>query len=124
MAADSFINCRVTWQTKALVQRLAEREGINESALVKQLLDLDEAGARATFERIDRRYPVVLTRSVASAKRWLVAQARGSERYGIIVSSQAQRLADQAAGMSLGAIRRARGAIRTRLGDENEAAWN
>ncbi len=42
-----------------------------------------------------------------------------------LVSSQAQRLADQAAGVSLGAIRRARGAIRTRLGDEeNDAAWN
>jgi hypothetical protein len=42
-----------------------------------------------------------------------------------LVSSQAQRLADQAAGMSLGAIRRARGAIRTRLSDEeDDAAWN
>ena len=43
-----------------------------------------------------------------------------------LVSSQAQRLADQAAGASLGAIRRARGAIRTRLGDvdEDDAAWN
>jgi hypothetical protein len=40
------------------------------------------------------------------------------------VSSQAQRLADQAAGASLGAIRRARGAIRTRLGEEDDAAWN
>ena len=41
-----------------------------------------------------------------------------------LVSSQAQRLADQATGMSLGAIRRARGAIRTRLGEEDDAAWN
>jgi hypothetical protein len=52
-------------------------------------------------------------------------EASGSANPAVrLVSSQAQRLADQAAGMSLGAIRRARGAIRTRLGDEEEAAWN
>jgi hypothetical protein len=39
MAADAFIHCRVTSEVKALVRRLAERDGINESNLVKQLLD-------------------------------------------------------------------------------------
>ena len=39
MAADAFIHCRVTPEVKALVRRVAEREGINESALVKQLLE-------------------------------------------------------------------------------------
>jgi Bacterial mobilisation protein (MobC) len=39
MTADAFIHCRVTSEVKALVRRVAEREGINESALVKQLLD-------------------------------------------------------------------------------------
>ncbi len=42
-----------------------------------------------------------------------------------IIGTQAQRLADQAAVLSLDAIRRARGAIRTRLGeDDGDAAWN
>lgn len=44
-----------------------------------------------------------------------------------LVSGQAQRLADQASVRSLGAIRRARGAIRGRLGEPDtfdEAAWN
>lgn len=44
-----------------------------------------------------------------------------------LVSGQAQRLADQASVRSLAAIRRARGAIRTRLGDTetfDDAAWN
>src|SRR5262249_48826815 len=36
--ADAFITCRVTSETKARVRWLAELEGINESALVKQLL--------------------------------------------------------------------------------------
>lgn len=40
MAADAFIHCRVTSDVKALVRRLAEREGINESTLVKQLLEV------------------------------------------------------------------------------------
>jgi predicted DNA binding CopG/RHH family protein len=39
MTADAFIHCRVTSEVKALVRRLAERDGINESTLVKQLLE-------------------------------------------------------------------------------------
>jgi DUF2075 family protein len=33
-----------------------------------------------------------LTRDLVAAKRWLKEQARGNERYGMVVSSQAQRL--------------------------------
>ena len=40
MTADAFIHCRVSSEVKGLVRRLAEREGINESTLVKQLLDV------------------------------------------------------------------------------------
>ena len=39
MAAEAFIQCRVTPETKALIQMLADRERITESALVRQLLD-------------------------------------------------------------------------------------
>ena len=39
MAADSFIQCRVTLETKALIHALAGRERITESALVRQLLE-------------------------------------------------------------------------------------
>ena len=44
-----------------------------------------------------------------------------------LVTGQAQRLADRASVRSLEAIRRARGAIRTRLGETetfDEASWN
>jgi len=61
------------------------------SLLVKQILDIDKAGARQTLGKIDR-YPIVITRDLKKAKRWLKNQARGSERYGIVVSSQAERL--------------------------------
>lgn len=39
MAADAFIQCRVTSETKALLHALAGRERITESALVRQLLE-------------------------------------------------------------------------------------
>jgi hypothetical protein len=64
----------------------------NVSLLVKQLLDLEENAARATFREISGRYPIVLTRDLQKAKQWLKSQARGTERYGIVVSSEAQRL--------------------------------
>lgn len=62
------------------------------SALVKQLLDLNEQDATTTLRRLADRYPIVVTRAVATAKQWLRDRARGSERYGIVASSQAQRL--------------------------------
>jgi len=62
------------------------------SLLVKQLLDLQPDEARRTLGRINEKYPIVITRDLIRAKKWLKDQARGSERYGIVVSSQAERL--------------------------------
>jgi hypothetical protein len=62
------------------------------SLLVKQLLDLQPEHAQKTLQQIQGKYPIVITRDLAKAKQWLKAQARGSERYGIVVSSQAERL--------------------------------
>ena len=64
----------------------------NVSFLVKQLLDIDINGARKTLSEIQSKYPIVITRDIAKAKQWLKMQARGSERYGMVVSSQAERL--------------------------------
>ena len=62
------------------------------SLLVKQMLDLDVNSARQTYEKVRDKYPIVITRDLSKAKKWLRGQARGSERYGIVVSSQAERL--------------------------------
>ena len=62
------------------------------SLLVKQLLDLDINDARKTLEKVKLKYPIVITRDLTKAKQWLKKQARGTERYGIVVSSQAERL--------------------------------
>lgn len=62
------------------------------SGLIKNLLDLELEKARDVLSRIKDRYPIVITRDLTQAKQWLKRKARGSERYGIVVSSQAQRL--------------------------------
>ncbi len=62
------------------------------SSLIKNLLDLNVVDARKDFEKIKKKYPIVITRDLSKAKQWLKEKARGSERYGIVVSSQAQRL--------------------------------
>lgn len=62
------------------------------SLWVHQLLDLDIMAARKTYADIKERYPIVLTRDLNKAKEWLRDHARGSERYGMLVSSKAFRL--------------------------------
>jgi len=63
----------------------------NVSLLVKQILDIDQ-NAMKTLQELKEKYPIVITRNLTKAKQWLKAKARGTERYGIVVSSQAQRL--------------------------------
>lgn len=62
------------------------------SLFVKELLDLNIISAKQTLSEINKRYPIVITRDLQKAKKWLKSKASGSERYGIVVSSQAERL--------------------------------
>ncbi|BBD46010.1 Hypothetical protein PEIBARAKI_6003 [Petrimonas sp. IBARAKI] len=64
----------------------------NFSLFVKNMLDIQKEKAIETFNQVKEKYPIVLTRDLKKAKQWLKEKARGSERYGIVVSSQAQRL--------------------------------
>jgi len=64
----------------------------NVSLLIKQILDINIEEAKSTLSKINSKYPIVITRDLSRAKQWLKTQARGSERYGIVVSSQAERL--------------------------------
>ena len=64
----------------------------NVSLLIKQLLDLNIQEAQNTLQQVSANYPIVITRDLTKAKQWLKEKSRGSERYGIVVSSQAQRL--------------------------------
>ncbi|HMT53234.1 MAG TPA: DUF2075 domain-containing protein [Saprospiraceae bacterium] len=62
------------------------------SMMVKSILDLNIDLAKKTYSQLNAKYPIVITRNLNNAKDWLKKMARGSERYGIVVSSQAYRL--------------------------------
>jgi hypothetical protein len=62
------------------------------SAFVKAVLDCEERLARQTLASIVSRYPITVTRDLHRAREWVRERARGSERYGIVASSKAQRL--------------------------------
>lgn len=62
------------------------------SAFVKALLDVERRRASLLLEQVSGRYPIVLTRDIDVAKRWIRKHARGSERYGLVASSGGQRL--------------------------------
>jgi hypothetical protein len=62
------------------------------SLFVKQLLDINSTEAIKTLNEISANYPIVITRSLQKAKNWLKQKARASERFGLVVSSQAYRL--------------------------------
>jgi hypothetical protein len=62
------------------------------SSFVKNVLDLEVDAAKQDIAAFRHKYPIVLTRDLNKAKQWLREKARGSERYGLVVSSSAQRL--------------------------------
>ena len=62
------------------------------STFVGFLLDRDVNAAKSTYEEFCANYPIMLTRDLSKAKKWLRKMAGGSERYGMICSSQAFRL--------------------------------
>jgi Schlafen group 3, DNA/RNA helicase domain len=62
------------------------------SLFVRQVLDLEASEARKTLEAIGTKYPIHVTRDIAKAKEWLRKRALGTARFGIVVSSQAERL--------------------------------
>lgn len=61
------------------------------SMFVNQLLALQKEDAAATLKEL-ANYPIVLTRSLDTAKNWLKQHSRGSERMGLLASSKADRL--------------------------------
>jgi len=64
----------------------------NVSTFVKAILDCEIDAAQDAYLKLSRRYPIALTRDLDQAKNWVRQHARGSERYGLVASSEAQRL--------------------------------
>lgn len=59
---------------------------------VKCLLDEEIELARETYEELKKSYPVLITRKFDVAKNWVKKKARGTERYGLLASSEGKRL--------------------------------
>jgi hypothetical protein len=62
------------------------------SDFIHTLLDLDINDAKELYSEIKVDYPLFITRNFNHAKQWLIDQARGTERFGIVASSGARRL--------------------------------
>lgn len=62
------------------------------SNFVGHVVDGDAQAARSTYDLIRATYPIFLTRDVEAGRAWLRREARGTERFGLLVSSGAQRL--------------------------------
>ncbi len=56
---------------------------------IQKVFALDSSSAGKTLRAIGEKYKIVLTRGTMKAKRWIREKARGSERRGMIVSSNA-----------------------------------
>lgn len=62
------------------------------SAFVKALLDCEAQTAGTLLRGFDSRYPIVITRDLDAARRWVRERSRGVERFGLLASSKAMRL--------------------------------
>ena len=61
------------------------------SSFVKALLDCNSE-ANKILIKLNKKYPIRITRSIKIAKNWLRKKARGTERIGVLASSGARRL--------------------------------
>ncbi len=60
------------------------------SAFVHAFLEIS-SDAKSIYEEIKDRYPIILTRDMEKAKRWLHENARGSERTGVLITKESAR---------------------------------
>lgn len=74
----------------AVSMRSYRAEALSE--FVGHVIDNEPSAAYACYRRIQADYPIYLTRDLHAAKTWLRNRARGTERFGLVASSGAQRL--------------------------------
>lgn len=60
------------------------------SAFVHALLSFDDS-ASALYNEIKEKYPIVLTRDMSKARKWLHDKVRGTERTGVLVTKESAR---------------------------------
>ena len=60
------------------------------SAFVHALLSFDDSAA-ALYQEIKDKYPIMLTRDMATARKWLHEKVRGTERTGVLVTKESAK---------------------------------
>ena len=60
------------------------------SAFVHALLDIN-SNVASLYDEIKTRYPIVLTRDMEKARRWLHERVRGTERTGVLITKESAR---------------------------------
>ena len=60
------------------------------SAFVHALLSFDRSASQL-YNEIKEKYPIVLTRDMAKARKWLHDKVRGTERTGVLVTKESAR---------------------------------
>lgn len=60
------------------------------SAFVHSLLAVDE-NAASIYAEIKEKYPIILTRDMEKARRWLHEKVRGTERTGVLITKESAR---------------------------------
>ena len=60
------------------------------SAMVHALLSLDPSAA-SIYAEIKEKYPILITRDMEAAKRWLHEKVRGTERTGVLITKESAR---------------------------------
>ncbi len=62
------------------------------SELMHEILEAKHERANTLMEEVKNDFPILITRDLTTAKKWLRTQAKGSERIGLVASSGGRRL--------------------------------
>lgn len=85
------LNCKIVKDLHLSVSLRSFRSE-NVAGFVKDVLDVNVENAKQLLAQFKNDYPIYITRDLNKAKTWIINQAKGSERYGMIASSGAKRL--------------------------------
>ena len=90
---ELLLGCKYSFETNLhLGVSLRSFRSEKLAAFTKKLLDNDPTEAARIYASLNKTYPIVLTRDLKKAKEWVRAKARGTERYGLLASSEGKRL--------------------------------
>ena len=66
---------------------------------VESLLSLEVTSASDSYNKLGRKFPLVITRDLEKAKQWVETISVDSDRYGRLMSSQTKKILDSANGI-------------------------